>query len=52
MSLEDEMKFWSYFANSVGREDEKEKGTAFWYTLEPLVKDFRHVSLCNLRVDF
>jgi hypothetical protein len=48
MSPEDEMQFWSNFANSVGRQDEKEKGTAFWCALEPLVKDFRHASMCNL----
>ncbi|PNF38598.1 hypothetical protein B7P43_G03947, partial [Cryptotermes secundus] len=41
MSPEDEMQFWSNVANSVGRKDEKEKATAFWYALEPLVKDFR-----------
>jgi hypothetical protein len=45
MSPEDEMQFWSQFANSVGRKHETEKGTAFWYALEPLAKDFRHVSL-------
>ncbi|XP_069679211.1 cytoplasmic dynein 2 heavy chain 1 isoform X2 [Periplaneta americana] len=41
MSPEDEMQFWSNVANSIGRRDEKEKGTAFWYALEPLAKDFR-----------
>ena len=50
ISPEDEMQFWSSIANSPGRKDEKEKGTAFWYALEPLVKDFRHVSLCNFRI--
>lgn len=47
MTPEDEMQFWSNFANSVGRQDEKEKGTAFWYALEPLVKDFRYVAVCK-----
>ncbi|PSN45387.1 Cytoplasmic dynein 2 heavy chain 1 [Blattella germanica] len=41
LSPEDEMQFWSNVANSDGRKDEKEKGTAFWYALEPLAKDFR-----------
>jgi hypothetical protein len=50
MSPEDEMQYWSNIANSTGRNDEKEKGTAFWYALEPLVKDFRHVSLCIFRI--
>jgi hypothetical protein len=50
ISPEDEMQFWSNIANSAGRKDEKEKGTAFWYALEPLVKDFRHVSLCSFRI--
>jgi hypothetical protein len=47
MSPEDEMQFWSHFANSDGSKDEKEKGAAFWYALEPLVKDFRQVLLCR-----
>jgi len=50
ISPEDEMQFWSITANSAGRKDEKDKGTAFWYALEPLVKDFRHVSLCSFRI--
>lgn len=52
MSPEDEMQFWSNFANSVGRKDEKEKATAFWYALEPLVKDFRQALLCCLECRF
>jgi hypothetical protein len=52
MSPEDEMQFWSNFANSVGSKEEKEKGTAFWYALEPLVKDFRQVFLCSLECRF
>jgi hypothetical protein len=52
VSPEDEMQFWSNLANSVGRKEEKEKGTAFWYALEPLVKDFRQVLLCNLECRF
>jgi hypothetical protein len=50
MSPEDEMQFWSNIANSAGTKDDKEKGTAFWYALEPLVKDFRHVSLGMFRI--
>ena len=42
MSPEDEMQFWSNVANSGGRKDDKEKATAFWYALEPLVKEFRY----------
>lgn len=52
MSPEDEMQFWSNVANSVGRKEEKEKATAFWYALEPLVKDFRQVLLCSLECRF
>lgn len=52
MSPEDEMQFWSNFANSVRRKDEKEKATAFWYALEPLVKDFRQALLCSLECRF
>jgi hypothetical protein len=52
MSPEDEMQFWSNFANSAGTKEEKEKGTAFWYALEPLVKDFRQVLLCSLEYRF
>jgi hypothetical protein len=52
MSPEDEMQFWSNFANSVGRKDEKEKATAFWYALEPLVNDFRQALLFSLECRF
>ncbi|KAJ9584167.1 hypothetical protein L9F63_021464, partial [Diploptera punctata] len=41
MSPEDEMQFLVKYSKLCWTKDEKEKGAAFWYALEPLVKDFR-----------